>query len=57
MDEVEDNFGLALHIGESIIREITKYVNPLTSNEELDERVSEFYKLSYTKLRKNNLFM
>ena len=57
LDTEENNFGLALHIGESIIREITKYANPQTSHQEIDERVSEFYKLSYTKLRKNNLLM
>ncbi len=51
-----DNLGLALHIAESIIRELTRFTNPSASKNELDEKLSDFYLQSYTKLRKNNLF-
>ena len=51
-----DNLGLALHIAESIIRELTRFTNPSASKNELDEKLSEFYLQSYAKLRKNNLF-
>jgi hypothetical protein len=51
-----DNLGLALHIAESIIRELTRFTNPTASKNELDEKLSDFYLHSYAKLRKNNLF-
>jgi hypothetical protein len=51
-----DNLGLALHIAESIIRELTRFTNPSASKNELDEKLSDFYLHSYAKLRKNNLF-
>ena len=51
-----DNLGLALHIAESIIRELTRFTNPNASKNELDEKLSDFYLHSYAKLRKNNLF-
>ena len=51
-----DNLGLALHIAESIIRELTRFTNPSASKNELDEKLSDFYLQSYAKLRKNNLF-
>jgi hypothetical protein len=51
-----DNLGLALHIAESIIRELTRFTNPSATKNELDEKLSDFYLHSYAKLRKNNLF-
>lgn len=54
--DAEDNLGLALHIAESIIRELTRYANPLASKNEIDESLSDFYKQSYAKLRAKNLF-
>ena len=54
--DAEDNLGLALHIAESMIRELTRYANPLASKNEIDESLSDFYKQSYAKLRAKNLF-
>lgn len=51
-----DNLSLALHIAESIIRELTRFTNPSASKTELDAKLSDFYLQSYAKLRKNNLF-
>lgn len=56
LDEAEDNLGLALHIAESVLRELTRYKNPLASKTEIDESLSDFYKQSYAKLRVKNLF-
>ena len=54
--EAEDNLGLALHIAESIIRELTRYNNPLANKNEIDESLSDFYQKSYSKLKSKNLF-
>ena len=51
-----DNLGLALHIAESIIRELTRFTNPTASKNEIDEKLSDFYLQSYAKLKENNLF-
>ena len=56
LDEAEDNLGLALHIAESVIRELTRYRNPVATKNEIDESLSDFYKQSYAKLRTRNLF-
>ena len=51
-----DNLGLALHIAESIIRELTRFTNPTASKNEIDGKLSDFYLQSYVKLKENNLF-
>lgn len=56
LNDAEDNLGLALHIAESMIRELTRYKNPLANKNEIDESLSDFYQKSYTKLRSKNLF-
>jgi len=56
LDESEDNLGLALHIAESVIRELTKYKNPSADKVEIDASLSDFYKSSYNKLKSKNLF-
>ena len=56
LNDAEDNLGLALHIAESMIRELTRYNNPLANKNEIDGSLSDFYQKSYTKLRSKNLF-
>ena len=50
--DAEDNLGLALHIAEAIIQELTRYANPYASKTEIDESISDFYKQSYAKLKR-----
>lgn len=52
----EDVFGLALHIAECVMREVTRHKNPSTSQSEIDEILSDFYKKSYKKLKQTALF-
>jgi len=56
LDDSEDNLGLALHIAESVIRELARFRNPLVTKNEIDESLSDFYKQSYIKLKSVNLF-
>ena len=51
LDKSNNNFGLALHIAESIIRELMRYKNPFITHDEICERLSEFYQKSYAKLK------
>lgn len=56
LNNSDDNLGLALHIAESIIRELTRFTNPNASKDEIDGKLSDFYLQSYAKLKENNLF-
>ena len=55
LDKSNNNFGLALHIAESIIRELMRYKNPFITHDEICERLSEFYQKSYAKLKNKSI--
>ena len=38
LNDAEDNLGLALHIAESMIRELTRYKNPLANKNEVNNK-------------------
>lgn len=55
LDKSNNNFGLALHIAESIIRELMRYKNPFITHDEICENLSEFYQKSYAKLKNKSI--
>jgi hypothetical protein len=56
IQEAGDNFALALHIAENIIKEIAPYTENGNDPTAVEKRISSFYENSYNKLRGLDLF-